>query len=300
MNPKKWIKWINLIAVLTMAIAVFSACGGDDDGESSLPEDREATATATPGVTDVPDIDEFIEELVAVVAVGEYNKVDNVLVKYGVDEDDAKDVRDTVKAIARDKNIDSEALFEDLAADLEDALDGADVDEIMEIVLETIDDLDQSDYVLNPNPGDGGKDENDDPNTPALNGGNINGSGSCEALGSGGSIVTTQNTEFASDGAFIHIELWWDGLGYEFDSLLPPGRYAITRQGGVRGWEWHLGPNCSGAEALNKHVGPNIQRRLEQKAKNNGYVPWTTLVDEGIIKVIDGPHGEVPEGDPFK
>lgn len=88
-------------------------------------------------------------------------------------------------------------------------------------------------------------------------------------------------TQLSSDD-FIHVEFYTGG-NPERDTLLPPGEYTLL--GNLKGYVWELGPDCTAEDILTRHMEPHIQRRLNLGYNNNGYVHWTSLVDDGLVAV---------------
>lgn len=87
-------------------------------------------------------------------------------------------------------------------------------------------------------------------------------------------------------GYLIHVQFYRKGLeDFERESLLPSGRYMVK----VPDWHghvWELGVACAPQQALDRHVGPSIERRKALLVNTKGYVHWTTLVNEGLISVV--------------
>lgn len=115
--------------------------------------------------------------------------------------------------------------------------------------------------------------------------------GECEGLND---YQVKDLTEFsASPGYFLHVQYWRIGVdNFEKETLLPSGRYAVKLPN-LHGHVWELGPSCTAEQALQKHVGPSIQRRLQLLAPNQGYVHWEQLVRDGFISVV-AQHQPVP------
>lgn len=108
-------------------------------------------------------------------------------------------------------------------------------------------------------------------------------SGSCEGMHD---YSPKGKIELSSFDGFVHLQYWRVGQDdFELETLLPPGRYAV-RISNLDGHVWELGPSCSAEQALTKHVGTSIQRRLTFKANNKGYVHWQKLISDGILSVI--------------
>lgn len=87
----------------------------------------------------------------------------------------------------------------------------------------------------------------------------------------------------SADNLFIHVQFGRGGKEYE--TLLPPGRYSIVIPF-VDGHVWELGPTCKADEALTKHVGPSIERRITRKVNSGGYIAWNDLVEDGTLEII--------------
>lgn len=120
------------------------------------------------------------------------------------------------------------------------------------------------------------------PSGPVNPGPNVSG-GMCEGLHDYGVLGKVELS--AGETKFIHLQFWLRGeMNYEMETLLPAGRYLVLKPN-LDGHVWELGPNCSAEQALKQHVGPSIQRRINFKVDNRGYVYWEQLIRDGILSV---------------
>jgi len=80
-------------------------------------------------------------------------------------------------------------------------------------------------------------------------------------------------TEVAtSSGNWLHVEYWVGGDAPEYETILPGGRY-LLQVNFAGGHVWEYADGCT-FEQVKAEVDSHIQRRLDQKANNGGYVEW--------------------------
>lgn len=78
-------------------------------------------------------------------------------------------------------------------------------------------------------------------------------------------------TFIESDGAFIHVEYWWDG-DPERETVVPGGRHDLQRP--IKGWVWEYSEGCT-EDRVRQEVDAHIERRQSAGANNDGFVEWT-------------------------
>ena len=75
-----------------------------------------------------------------------------------------------------------------------------------------------------------------------------------------------------SKDGFLHVEFWEGANTPEYETILPGGRY-LLRTNFAGGHVWEYGPGCSFDQVM-EQVKAHIDRRIDQKANNGGYLKW--------------------------